>query len=162
MSADFGANDWLVEEMYERYQADPNSVEPSWIQFFKTYNSDSSTAAPVTTPPKAGIPPIPKSVQKNSQVATVVSTPVAEVPVFETAAELATPTPAQAQIVPAPVISVPNAGTMEALRGVAGRVVASMEASLSVPTATSVRAIPVKLMIDNRTVITNHLKRTRG
>lgn len=148
--------------MYERYQADPNSVEPSWIQFFKTYNSDSSTAAPVTTPPKAGIPPIPKSVQKNSPVVPVVSTPVAEVPVFETAAELATPTPAQAQIVPAPVISVPNAGTMEALRGVAGRVVASMEASLSVPTATSVRAIPVKLMIDNRTVITNHLKRTRG
>ena len=37
-----------------------------------------------------------------------------------------------------------------------------MEASLTVPTATSVRAIPAKLMIDNRTVITNHLKRTRG
>jgi 2-oxoglutarate dehydrogenase E1 component len=51
---------------------------------------------------------------------------------------------------------------MEPLRGVAGRVVASMEASLTVPTATSVRAIPAKLMIDNRTVITNHLKRTRG
>ena len=37
-----------------------------------------------------------------------------------------------------------------------------MEASLSVPTATSVRAIPAKLMIDNRTVINNHLKRARG
>ena len=37
-----------------------------------------------------------------------------------------------------------------------------MEASLSVPTATSVRAIPAKLMIDNRTVINNHLKRSRG
>ena len=37
-----------------------------------------------------------------------------------------------------------------------------MEASLSVPTATSVRAIPAKLMIDNRIVINNHLKRTRG
>ena len=30
------------------------------------------------------------------------------------------------------------------------------------PTATSVRAIPAKLMIDNRIVINNHLKRTRG
>ena len=30
------------------------------------------------------------------------------------------------------------------------------------PTATSVRAIPAKLMIDNRVVINNHLKRTRG
>ena len=37
-----------------------------------------------------------------------------------------------------------------------------MEASLSVPTATSVRAIPAKLMIDNRIVINNHLKRGRG
>ena len=36
-----------------------------------------------------------------------------------------------------------------------------MEASLSVPTATSVRAVPAKLMIDNRTVINNHLKRAR-
>jgi 2-oxoglutarate dehydrogenase E1 component len=37
-----------------------------------------------------------------------------------------------------------------------------MEASLSVPTATSVRAIPAKLMIDNRIVINNHLARGRG
>ncbi|MSZ38067.1 MAG: hypothetical protein F2603_02410, partial [Actinobacteria bacterium] len=35
---DFGANEWLVDEMYERYLADPTSVEPSWIEFFKTYN----------------------------------------------------------------------------------------------------------------------------
>ena len=37
-----------------------------------------------------------------------------------------------------------------------------MEASLAVPTATSVRAIPAKLLIDNRTVINNHLRRSRG
>ena len=30
------------------------------------------------------------------------------------------------------------------------------------PTATSVRAIPAKLLIDNRTVINNHLARARG
>jgi multifunctional 2-oxoglutarate metabolism enzyme len=76
--------------------------------------------------------------------------------------QVSTPTPAQAQVKPVPVLVTPSAATMEPLRGVAGRVVASMEASLSVPTATSVRAIPAKLMIDNRTVITNHLKRTRG
>ena len=56
MSADFGANDWLVEEMYERYQADPTSVEPSWIEFFKTYNP---SAAATTSAPKAGTPPTP-------------------------------------------------------------------------------------------------------
>ena len=37
-----------------------------------------------------------------------------------------------------------------------------MEGSLSVPTATSVRVVPAKLMIDNRIVINNHLKRGRG
>lgn len=48
------------------------------------------------------------------------------------------------------------------LRGASARVVKNMETSLEVPTATSVRAIPAKLIIDNRTVINNHLKRTRG
>src|SRR5690625_4709342 len=48
------------------------------------------------------------------------------------------------------------------LRGAASRVVTNMEASLSVPTATSVRAIPAKLLVDNRIVINNHLARGRG
>nr|WP_234989176.1 multifunctional oxoglutarate decarboxylase/oxoglutarate dehydrogenase thiamine pyrophosphate-binding subunit/dihydrolipoyllysine-residue succinyltransferase subunit [Demequina sp. NBRC 110052] len=51
---------------------------------------------------------------------------------------------------------------MERLRGPAARVVANMEASLEVPTATSVRPIPAKLLQDNRVVINNHLARTRG
>ncbi|WP_373994158.1 multifunctional oxoglutarate decarboxylase/oxoglutarate dehydrogenase thiamine pyrophosphate-binding subunit/dihydrolipoyllysine-residue succinyltransferase subunit [Demequina sp. NBRC 110055] len=51
---------------------------------------------------------------------------------------------------------------VERLRGPAARVVANMEASLEVPTATSVRTIPAKLLIDNRIVINNHLTRTRG
>ncbi|KUH86417.1 MULTISPECIES: multifunctional oxoglutarate decarboxylase/oxoglutarate dehydrogenase thiamine pyrophosphate-binding subunit/dihydrolipoyllysine-residue succinyltransferase subunit [unclassified Mycobacterium] len=50
----------------------------------------------------------------------------------------------------------------QVLRGAAAAVVKNMSASLEVPTATSVRAIPAKLMIDNRIVINNHLKRTRG
>ena len=37
-----------------------------------------------------------------------------------------------------------------------------MAASLAVPTATSVRSIPAKLLIDNRIVINNHLGRGRG
>ncbi|KUI01564.1 alpha-ketoglutarate decarboxylase [Mycolicibacterium acapulense] len=50
----------------------------------------------------------------------------------------------------------------QVLRGAAAAVVKNMAASLEVPTATSVRAVPAKLMIDNRIVINNHLKRTRG
>ncbi len=37
-----------------------------------------------------------------------------------------------------------------------------METSLTVPTATSVRAVPAKLLADNRIVINNHLRRARG
>jgi multifunctional 2-oxoglutarate metabolism enzyme len=48
------------------------------------------------------------------------------------------------------------------LRGASARVVSNMEASLGVPTATSVRAVPAKLLIDNRIVINNHLSRSRG
>ncbi len=48
------------------------------------------------------------------------------------------------------------------LRGAPARTVANMDASLSVPTATSVRSVPVKLLWDNRIVINNHLARARG
>ncbi|MCT1606587.1 multifunctional oxoglutarate decarboxylase/oxoglutarate dehydrogenase thiamine pyrophosphate-binding subunit/dihydrolipoyllysine-residue succinyltransferase subunit [Nesterenkonia massiliensis] len=48
------------------------------------------------------------------------------------------------------------------LRGISKAIAANMDASLEVPTATTVRAVPAKLLIDNRTVINNHLKRTRG
>ena len=48
------------------------------------------------------------------------------------------------------------------LRGAPARTAANMDASLTVPTATSVRSVPVKLLWDNRTVINNHLARARG
>ncbi|WP_104118094.1 multifunctional oxoglutarate decarboxylase/oxoglutarate dehydrogenase thiamine pyrophosphate-binding subunit/dihydrolipoyllysine-residue succinyltransferase subunit [Arthrobacter sp. B1805] len=48
------------------------------------------------------------------------------------------------------------------LRGPAKAIATNMEASLSVPTATSVRAIPAKLLIDNRVVINSNLARARG
>ncbi|HEY4152730.1 MAG TPA: multifunctional oxoglutarate decarboxylase/oxoglutarate dehydrogenase thiamine pyrophosphate-binding subunit/dihydrolipoyllysine-residue succinyltransferase subunit, partial [Pseudolysinimonas sp.] len=48
------------------------------------------------------------------------------------------------------------------LRGVSKTLAANMDASLTIPTATSVRTVPAKLMIDNRIVINNHLRRARG
>ncbi|MDV3222186.1 multifunctional oxoglutarate decarboxylase/oxoglutarate dehydrogenase thiamine pyrophosphate-binding subunit/dihydrolipoyllysine-residue succinyltransferase subunit, partial [Intrasporangium sp.] len=55
-----------------------------------------------------------------------------------------------------------NEDVLTPMRGASARVVANMESSLEVPTATSVRAIPAKLLIDNRVVINNHLARSRG
>ncbi|WP_258546296.1 2-oxo acid dehydrogenase subunit E2, partial [Microbacterium sp. H6] len=48
------------------------------------------------------------------------------------------------------------------LRGLPKTLAANMDESLTVPTATSVRTVPAKLMIDNRIVINNHMARTRG
>src|SRR5699024_1303118 len=53
-------------------------------------------------------------------------------------------------------------GEATRLKGPAGRVVKNMETSREVPTATSVRTIPAKLLVDNRIVLNNHLKRSRG
>ena len=51
---------------------------------------------------------------------------------------------------------------MVRLRGAAARTAANMTASLTVPTATSIRPVPAKLLVDNRIVINNHLARGRG
>jgi 2-oxoglutarate dehydrogenase E1 component len=57
-----------------------------------------------------------------------------------------------------------DAGAEEAtvLRGAASRIVANMEASLAVPTATSVRSVPARLLEVNRQVLNNQLARTTG
>ncbi|MBY4574302.1 2-oxoglutarate dehydrogenase E1 component [Gordonia paraffinivorans] len=54
------------------------------------------------------------------------------------------------------------AETNKALRGPAATIAKNMAISLEIPTATSVRAVPAKAMIDNRIVLNNHLARTRG
>ena len=145
----FGQNEWLVEEMYRKFRDDPSSVDPSWHEFLVDYspepttdsasNGRTTTAAPVTPPTPAPAPaPEPKAAPK---------------PAAKTEAKPAKPaksaTPAEGD-------------ESQILRGAAAAVVKNMNASLEVPTATSVRAIPAKLMIDNRVVINNHLKRTRG
>ena len=48
----------------------------------------------------------------------------------------------------------------EPLRGAAARTVENMEASLGVPTATSVRVVPAKLLEVNRQILNNQLART--
>ena len=161
----FGPNEWLVQEMYERYQSDPSSVDKSWWEFFADYKGTPSLNNSV----KSGTPPIPKSqlakpvpATKPEIISPEIIKPITEIK--ETPATTSTTTikPADPVVKPIPTLATPGAATVEPLRGVAARVVQSMEGSLSVPTATSVRVVPAKLMIDNRTVINNHLKRGRG
>ncbi|MGE5567649.1 MAG: multifunctional oxoglutarate decarboxylase/oxoglutarate dehydrogenase thiamine pyrophosphate-binding subunit/dihydrolipoyllysine-residue succinyltransferase subunit [Rhodospirillales bacterium] len=51
----------------------------------------------------------------------------------------------------------PAGGDLEPLRGPAAAVVRNMEASLSIPVATSQRTIAVKVVDENRTIINQHL-----
>ena len=44
-AADFGANDWLLQEMYEQYTADPESVDPSWAEFFKAHGAPDAASS---------------------------------------------------------------------------------------------------------------------
>jgi 2-oxoglutarate dehydrogenase E1 component len=159
--------------MYERYQQDPSSVDKAWWDFFADYtpaaNAPTNSANPVN---QKGVPPIPKSAQVKAApaVQAPVSTPPAQpvapvaspVPPQSAPATTSAQMPADPVVKPIPTLVTPSASSLEPIRGVGARVVASMEASLTVPTATSVRAIPAKLMIDNRTVINNHLARGRG
>src|SRR5690606_32166230 len=48
---DFGANAWLVDEMYKKYVADKNSVDPSWWPTLEKFKETSSgPAAPASAP----------------------------------------------------------------------------------------------------------------
>ncbi|MDP4589414.1 MAG: multifunctional oxoglutarate decarboxylase/oxoglutarate dehydrogenase thiamine pyrophosphate-binding subunit/dihydrolipoyllysine-residue succinyltransferase subunit [Candidatus Nanopelagicales bacterium] len=156
VNSPFGANDWLVDEMYQEYLADKNSVDSAWWEFFADYSpSEHSPKAAVsnsTLQPRLSAPAPAASVATPSPASA--PTP---------AVNQASPspgTPAAAPVTPAQVSSSPE--VIEKLKGASARVVTNMEASLEVPTATSVRAIPAKLMVDNRIVINNHLARGRG
>ncbi|WP_462417195.1 multifunctional oxoglutarate decarboxylase/oxoglutarate dehydrogenase thiamine pyrophosphate-binding subunit/dihydrolipoyllysine-residue succinyltransferase subunit [Kytococcus sp. Marseille-QA3725] len=62
---------------------------------------------------------------------------------------------------PRDVQAEPEAKTQK-IKGTAAAIVKAMDASLEVPTATSVRGVPAKALIDNRIVINGHLARNRG
>jgi 2-oxoglutarate dehydrogenase E1 component len=149
-NADFGANEWLVDELYQRYLADPGSVDRAWWSFFADYR-----------PARAkGTGPYP-GVTETGPATTPATTPAT--PTNGTAAPQAAP-PAVSQNVtlhPAATPPPPDADTTR-LRGASARTAQNMAASLAMPTATSVRAVPAKLLIDNRIVINNHLQRGRG
>src|SRR6266704_2140922 len=116
----FGPNAWLVDEMYEQYRADPSSVSDSWRDFFADERDGEQP------------PPAKEPVQTATETAQEEKRPAKE-------AKEAKPK------------SEPKAQPAEAsehgepIRGAAARIVQNMEASLAVPTATSVRTVPARL-----------------
>ncbi|MDQ4024462.1 MAG: multifunctional oxoglutarate decarboxylase/oxoglutarate dehydrogenase thiamine pyrophosphate-binding subunit/dihydrolipoyllysine-residue succinyltransferase subunit, partial [Actinomycetota bacterium] len=75
-------------------------------------------------------------------------------------AEIQAPPPPPAPVEPRQTAPVPEDASP--LRGVAARIAENMEASLGVPTATSVRTIPAKLLEENRRIVNRYLAGKRG
>ncbi|MDD9205468.1 2-oxo acid dehydrogenase subunit E2, partial [Georgenia sp. 10Sc9-8] len=201
---DFGANEWLIEELYEQYRADKDSVDPSWREFFAEHDAEGGgtrTGAPTANGATRKPPAKPDGAQRPSQ-AQQESSGRASVEARRqdgsgrVPRDRASGTAEQSRatdrgeaaqddrtdLPPAPPVSAvpgstayrkpdarlataeegPTEDSTEKLRGVAARTATNMESSLEIPVATSVRAVPAKLMADNRTVINNHLSRSRG
>jgi multifunctional 2-oxoglutarate metabolism enzyme len=174
----FGPNEWIVEDMYQRYLADPSSVDPAWHDFFADYRPEQAepvTAAatkPAPPPTEAAAPasPAPAAVPAPAPTAPATTapastTPASTAPASTAPASAASAAPARAAEKPSTPAAPPSPdgkAHTAPIRGVAAKIVSNMDASLQVPTATSVRAVPAKLLADNRIVINNHLARGRG
>ncbi|MFT4010830.1 MAG: multifunctional oxoglutarate decarboxylase/oxoglutarate dehydrogenase thiamine pyrophosphate-binding subunit/dihydrolipoyllysine-residue succinyltransferase subunit [Nocardioidaceae bacterium] len=182
-SSDFGANEWLVEDMYDQWKADPSSVDDAWLEFFKTYqpsatpaNGTTATAGGLSPAPTAPKPAEPAPATPAASPAPMKTTPAKTTPIKTTPAADLSKRPDPAPSVPVATTSAPvpkeqpktapaeptDEPTLTTLRGATARTAQNMDVSLTVPTATSVRTIPVKLLWDNRIVINNHLARARG
>ncbi|WP_181574225.1 multifunctional oxoglutarate decarboxylase/oxoglutarate dehydrogenase thiamine pyrophosphate-binding subunit/dihydrolipoyllysine-residue succinyltransferase subunit [Microbacterium sp. SMR1] len=167
---EFGANEWLVAELYEQFREDKNSVDKEWWPTLEAYAAHvnggasqpagSAPAQPAGTAPAQPAPAQPAAASHpvTAPVPTVGSQPVARTTARPAAAQ---PVPAQAPTTPAAEVE-QREDVVTPLRGMPKTLAANMDDSLTVPTATSVRTIPAKLMIDNRIVINNHMSRTRG
>ncbi|MEU5841809.1 multifunctional oxoglutarate decarboxylase/oxoglutarate dehydrogenase thiamine pyrophosphate-binding subunit/dihydrolipoyllysine-residue succinyltransferase subunit [Rhodococcus sp. NPDC047139] len=180
-TSQFGQNQWLVDEMYQRFQDDPSSVDASWHEFLTDYSPEAAVAggsngsdtattekpAPSTKPAPSSsassapaTKPAPKAESAPSKPAPKTDAPKTDArPATQPKAQAA---PAKPAAKPAAAPTAQSTEEKKVLRGAAAAVAKNMNASLSIPTATSVRAVPAKLMFDNRIVINNHLARTRG
>ncbi len=189
---EFGGNEWLVDELYEQFRQDRNSVDKKWWSLFESFEAQNTgsdngrhaagrSAGSEPHPPTRELPVVsteqnaPKASGESPAATQETGTPpVAK----ETAKPASAPKPAakaepktepKAEKAPIPA-QLPKSDlnpemdedTVTVLRGPAKAIATNMDASLTVPTATSVRAVPAKLLIDNRVVINNHLERARG
>jgi multifunctional 2-oxoglutarate metabolism enzyme len=150
---DYGANSWLVEEMYEKYKQNPDSVDKAWWPILENYQSTQGAVAPSASAPAAPVSDATSSIPVVAKTTRVEAKPA--------------PIPAQAPITES-IAVVPESSDEDAqdqvtaLKGMAKTLATNMDMSIQIPTATSVRALPAKLLIDNRLVINSHLSRTRG
>ncbi|MCT1816221.1 multifunctional oxoglutarate decarboxylase/oxoglutarate dehydrogenase thiamine pyrophosphate-binding subunit/dihydrolipoyllysine-residue succinyltransferase subunit [Micrococcus luteus] len=191
LAQEFPGNERLVAEIYRKYREDSGSVDRQWAQIFARLEASAPAAetepkASTTAEPKASTTAEPKASTTAEPKAATKTEPKASAKVTEPKAATAPARGAQpketsvstgpkpkktpaAQAVPSEPADTTTATTADekqekatVLKGMAKAVAKNMDASLSVPTATTVRDLPAKVLIDNRVVINSHLARTRG
>ncbi len=186
---DFGANAWLVDEMYKQYLADKNSVDQAWWPTLEKYAAASeakaaqpAAASTAAAPSAAAAQPTAPAAQTAAPAAPAnpaasapeprTLTPTAAAPESAAAQPSSKTTNVAPRTAPIPadaprasavnVADAPDEDQVTPLRGMPKTLAKNMDESLTVPTATSVRTVPAKLLIDNRLVINSNLRRNRG
>ncbi len=144
-----GFNTGYIEELYTQYLTDPSSVSQSWQDFFADYRPTESYLAAANA----------RATRAAAQVP--VSAASTESPPVPTAAGNGSPgAVTRPKAHPASVRNPDDEWI--ALRGPAAKIAENMEASISVPVATSVRSIPVKLLFENRALINQYQRYVGG
>ncbi|MDO5731655.1 multifunctional oxoglutarate decarboxylase/oxoglutarate dehydrogenase thiamine pyrophosphate-binding subunit/dihydrolipoyllysine-residue succinyltransferase subunit [Corynebacterium sphenisci] len=169
MSSDmsFGQNEWLVDEIFQRFKKDPQSVDEEWRDYFTRNTSGADLAARSATGAKA-----PASAAQPAPLAQRAAATAAEAertgrrPAKGPEPKPSPQAPAKARATTSPMAKADRAEAPEAgqapLKGVAKTIAKNMDISLEVPTATSVRDMPARLMFENRALVNDQLARARG
>ena len=169
-SSIYGPNAWLIDEQFQQYSKDPNSVDKEWREYFEANGAPKSAAqskaanAQSSTPTKKkdAAQAAPKKTQAEEKSSAV---PGAKAPSDSKASAAskkdAKKTEKKSESPLDRIKEAPEPGS-RVLKGMFKAIAKNMDESLEIPTATTVRDIPVKLMWENRAMINDHLKRTRG
>ncbi len=155
---DPGANDWLIEEMWAQYTKNPAAMDAAWVEYFKAVGRIPAEPAAEPVTPTAAAEPTAQPEPAQAAQASPANVTGPQDP--GSGGGLSADRPAASAGADAPAED--TGPTRVVLRGTPMRTARNMEASLAVPTATSVRNVPMKLVIDQRQIINEHLARTTG
>ena len=135
LEAVFGPNSALVEELYNQYKEDPSSVPAHWKSYFDEIEEEST----------------PEQLKSKAEVSGNGETTVAKKPKPEPKSAKK-PKKAEEE-----EKDIPSGASLEKIKGVSSKIAENMDESLELPTATSVRVLPMKMLIEDRTIINGHL-----
>ncbi len=146
LEAQFGPNTALVEELYDQYLENPESVPDYWRLYFDEMENGKSDekSVPRDKQPvrKSKEKPDEKTREKTVRKKDEKAEKKAKKPADDTG-ETETEEPFE----------------YKPLKGVAGKLATNMEMSLELPTATSLRVIPVKMLMEDRRIINSYLEK---